>query len=104
MVSNAPYGDRQEEEADRLPVNLAADYARVTPVVTPAGSTSKMFTLVAALNQGYQRRLHAFGARNRTTINGYTDCKGNHFGAVQRLVAYNVTNAEVSQSASAKSL
>ena len=68
------------------------------------GSSSKLFTLVTALEQGtpFGFTMHVPGS---TTVTGYTNCQGGPAGYYQRQAgAYNVTNAEGPQSASTQSL
>jgi membrane peptidoglycan carboxypeptidase len=58
------------------------------------GSSSKLFTLITALKQGYPFgfTLHVPGT---TTINGYTNCSGGPAGYYNGIPgAFNVTNAE----------
>ncbi len=75
-----------------------------SPDGVQTGSSSKLFTLVTALEQG-----DPFGftmsVPGSETINGYTNCQGAPAGNYNGIAgAYNVTNAEGPGSASTQSL
>jgi membrane peptidoglycan carboxypeptidase len=101
IAENAPYGTGSGQ--------TEIDYAANTEYGGSAqgvqtGSSSKLFTLITALKQGYPFgfTMHVPGS---TTINGYTDCAGGPAGQYNGINgAYNVTNAEGPQSASTQSL
>jgi membrane peptidoglycan carboxypeptidase len=100
LAENRPYGTGRGQTEIDYAVNTA--YGGSSGVQT--GSSSKLFTLITALNQGYPFgfQLHVPGS---TTINGYTNCQGGPAGEYQGIPgAYNVTNAEGPQSASTQSL
>ena len=101
IAENAPYGTgRGQTELDYA---ANTEYGGSTQGVQ-TGSSSKLFTLITALKQGYPFgfQLHVPGS---TTINGYTNCQGGPAGQFQGINgAYNVTNAEGPQSASTQSL
>jgi membrane peptidoglycan carboxypeptidase len=101
IAENAPYGTGRGQTEIDYAVNTA-DGGSSQGVQT--GSSSKLFTLITALKQGYPFgfQLHVPGS---TTINGYTNCQGGPAGQYQGINgAYNVTNAEGPQSASTQSL
>ena len=101
IAENAPYGTGRGQTEIDYAVNTA--YGGSSQGVQ-TGSSSKLFTLVTALKQGYPFgfTLHVPGS---TTINGYTNCQGGPAGYYQGIPgAYNVTNAEGPQSASTQSL
>jgi membrane peptidoglycan carboxypeptidase len=99
MAEDRPYG------ANGTTINYAVDtrYGDSTGVQT--GSSSKLFTLITALEQGtpFGFTMHVPGS---TTINGFTNCQGGPAGVGPNGVsgAYQVTNAEGPQSASTQSL
>ena len=101
IAENAPYGTgRGQTEIDYA---ANTEYGGSSQGVQ-TGSSSKLFTLITALKQGYPFgfTLHVPGS---TTINGYTNCQGGPAGNYQGIPgAYNVTNAEGPQSASTQSL
>jgi membrane peptidoglycan carboxypeptidase len=101
IAENAPYGTGPGQTEIDYAVNTA--YGGSTQGVQ-TGSSSKLFTLVTALKQGYPFgfTMHVPGS---TTINGYTNCQGGPAGNYNGIPgAYNVTNAEGPQSASTQSL
>jgi membrane peptidoglycan carboxypeptidase len=101
LAENAPYGTGRGQTEIDYAVNTA--YGGSSQGVQ-TGSSSKLFTLVTALKQGYPFgfTLHVPGS---TTIDGYTNCQGGPAGQYQGINgAYNVTNAEGPQSASTQSL
>jgi len=100
IAENSPYGTGSGQTEIDYAVNTA--YGGSAGVQT--GSSSKLFTLITALKQGYTFgfTLHVPGT---TTINGYTNCQGGPAGVYNGIPgAYNVTNAEGPQSASTQSL
>jgi membrane peptidoglycan carboxypeptidase len=100
IAENSPYGTGRGQTEIDYAVNTA--YGGSSGVQT--GSSSKLFTLITALNQGipFGFQLHVPGS---TTINGYTNCQGGPAGYYNGIPgAYNVTNAEGPQSASTQSL
>jgi membrane peptidoglycan carboxypeptidase len=100
IAENKPYGTLRGQTEIDYAVNTA--YGGSSGVQT--GSSSKLFTLITALNQGvpFGFTLHVPGS---TTINGYTNCQGGPAGYYNGIPgAYNVTNAEGPQSASTQSL
>ena len=101
IAENAPYGTGRGQTEIDYAVNTAYGGS---PQGVQTGSSSKLFTLITALKQGYPFgfTLHVPGS---TTINGYTNCQGGPAGQYQGVNgAYNVTNAEGPQSASTQSL
>jgi membrane peptidoglycan carboxypeptidase len=92
MVVSKDYGDHNSKGQTTL--NLAADYAHGGNSGYSAGSTFKVFTLATALNKGYPQS-YSLPAPFRTTVSGYTDCKGDHFAP------YTLANAETSKAKSA---
>jgi len=101
IAENAPYGTGPGQTEIDYAVNTAYGGS---PQGVQTGSSSKLFTLITALKQGYPFgfTLHVPGS---TTINGYTNCQGGPAGYYQGIPgAYNVTNAEGPQSASTQSL
>ena len=100
IAENRSYGTGRGQTEIDYAVNTA--YGGSSGVQT--GSSSKLFTLITALNQGYP---FAFQLQvpGSTTIGGYTNCQGGPAGVYQGIPgAYNVTNAEGPQSASTQSL
>ncbi|HYB47536.1 MAG TPA: transglycosylase domain-containing protein, partial [Streptosporangiaceae bacterium] len=100
IAENRPYGTGRGQTEIDYAVNTA--YGASSGVQT--GSSSKLFTLITALKEGYPFgfQLHVPGS---TTINGYTNCEGGPAGYYNGIPgAYNVTNAEGPQSASTQSL
>jgi membrane peptidoglycan carboxypeptidase len=100
IAENAPYGTGSGQTEIDYAVNTA--YGGSSGVQT--GSSSKLFTLITALKQGYPFgfQLHVPGTE---TINGYTNCQGGPAGNYQGIPgAFNVTNAEGPGSASTQSL
>jgi membrane peptidoglycan carboxypeptidase len=92
MVVSKDYGDHKKKGQTTL--NLAADYAHGGNGGYSAGSTFKIFTLATALDQGLSTGT-TLPAPFRTTVGGYSDCKGNHFAP------YTLANAETSKAKSA---
>ncbi|HXZ77688.1 MAG TPA: penicillin-binding transpeptidase domain-containing protein, partial [Streptosporangiaceae bacterium] len=100
IAENRPYGTGSGQTELDYAVNTA--YGGGSGVQT--GSSSKLFTLITALKQGYPFgfQLHVPGTE---TINGYTNCQGGPAGNYQGIPgAFNVTNAEGPGSASTQSL
>jgi membrane peptidoglycan carboxypeptidase len=100
IAENAPYGTGSGQTEIDYAVNTA--YGGSAGVQT--GSSSKLFTLITALKQGYPFgfQMHVPGTE---TINGYTNCQGGPAGNYQGIPgAFNVTNAEGPGSASTQSL
>jgi len=90
IAEDRPYGTASGETEIDYAVNTA--YGGSAGVQT--GSSSKLFTLVTALNQGVP-----FGFQltvpGTTTVTGYTNCEGAPAGYYQGTPgAYNVSNAE----------
>jgi membrane peptidoglycan carboxypeptidase len=101
IAENAPYGTGRGQTQIDYAANTG--YGGSTQGVQ-TGSSSKLFTLVTALEQGYPFgfTMHVPGS---ATINGYTNCQGGPAGNYQGIPgAYNVTNAEGPKSASTQSL
>lgn len=71
----------------RTTLNVAADSLHGGGFGVSAGSTFKIFTLAAALEEGIPIRTSIFSP-GRTTVSGYTDCKGAPQGS------WNVGNAD----------
>ncbi len=91
IAENAPYGTGSGQTEIDYAVNT--EYGGSSQGVQ-TGSSSKLFTLVTALEQGYEFgfTLHVPGS---TTINGYTNCQGGPAGYYNGIPgAFNVTNAE----------
>jgi membrane peptidoglycan carboxypeptidase len=100
IAENSPYGTGSGQTELDYAVN--AEYGGASGVQT--GSSSKLFTLITALEQGYSFgfTMHVPGS---TTITGYTDCQGGPAGNYNGVPgAFNVTNAEGPGSASTQSL
>jgi membrane peptidoglycan carboxypeptidase len=90
LSEDRPYGTNYGQTEIDYAVNT--EYGGSAGVQT--GSSSKLFTLITALNQGVP-----FGFQltvpNSTTVTGYTNCQGGPAGEYQGTAgAYNVTNAE----------
>jgi membrane peptidoglycan carboxypeptidase len=92
MVVSKDYGDNRKKGQTTL--NLAADYAHGYNSGYSAGSTFKIFTLAAALEQGINVGT-TLPAPNTTTVNGFTNCKGDNLGP------WTLGNAETSKRKSA---
>jgi membrane peptidoglycan carboxypeptidase len=91
IAENAQYGTGPGQTEIDYAVNT--EYGGSSQGVQ-TGSSSKLFTLVTALKQGYPFgfTLHVPGT---TTINGYTNCSGGPAGYYNGIPgAFNVTNAE----------
>jgi membrane peptidoglycan carboxypeptidase len=100
IAENRPYGTGSGQTEIDYAVNTA--YGGSAGVQT--GSSSKLFTLITALKQGYPFGFQ-LSVPGSTTISGYTNCQGGPAGNYQGIPgAYNVTNAEGPQSASTQSL
>jgi membrane peptidoglycan carboxypeptidase len=100
LAENRPYGTLRGQTEIDYAVNTA--YGGSTGVQT--GSSSKLFTLITALDEGipFGFQLHVPGS---TTITGYTNCQGGPAGYYNGIPgAFNVTNAEGPGSASTQSL
>jgi membrane peptidoglycan carboxypeptidase len=100
IAQNRPYGTGHGQTEISYAVNTA--YGGSSGVQT--GSSSKLFTLITALKQGYPFgfTMHVPGS---TTVTGYTNCQGGPAGYYQgQAGAFNVTNAEGPQSDSNQSL
>jgi membrane peptidoglycan carboxypeptidase len=100
IAENSPYGTGRGQTEIDYAVNTA--YGGSSGVQT--GSSSKLFTLITALEQGtpFGFTLHVPGS---TTIRGYTNCQGGPAGVYKGIPgAYNVTNAEGPKSASTQTL
>jgi membrane peptidoglycan carboxypeptidase len=99
MAEDRPFG------ASGSTINYAVDTQYGGSYGVQTGSSSKLFTLITALEQGtpFGFTMHVPGS---TTINGFTNCQGGPAGIGPNNVpgAYQVTNAEGPQSASTQSL
>ena len=101
IAENAPYGTGKGQTEIDYAVNSADGGS---PQGVQTGSSSKLFTLITALNQGYKFGF-TLSVPGTETINGYTNCQGGPAGQYNGINgAYNVTNAEGPQSASTQSL
>jgi membrane peptidoglycan carboxypeptidase len=90
IAENTPYGTGPGQTE----IDYAVDTAYGGSAGVQTGSSSKLFTLVTALKQGYTFgfTLHVPGS---TTIKGYTNCQGGPAGYYNGIPgAFNVTNAE----------
>jgi membrane peptidoglycan carboxypeptidase len=90
LSEDRPYGTNRGQTEIDYAVNT--EYGGSAGVQT--GSSSKLFTLITALNQGVP-----FGFQltvpGTTVVTGYTDCQGAPAGVYQgQAGAYNVSNAE----------
>jgi membrane peptidoglycan carboxypeptidase len=90
MAEDRPYGTARGQTEINYAVNTA--YGGSTGVQT--GSSSKLFTLITALNQsipfGFQLTVPG-----STTVTGYTNCKGDPTGTTNSgVVGYDVSNSE----------
>jgi membrane peptidoglycan carboxypeptidase len=99
MAEDRPYG------SNGTTINYAVD-ARYNggPDGVQTGSSSKLFTLITALEQGtpFGFSMHVPGS---TTVTGFTNCQGAPAGTYNGTAgAYNVTNAEGPGSASTQTL
>ena len=100
IAEDRPYGTGRGQTEINYAVNTA--YGGSAGVQT--GSSSKVFTLITALNKGTPFGF-TMAVPGSTTINGYTNCQGAPAGYYNGIPgAYNVTNAEGPQSASTQSL
>ena len=100
IAEDRPYGTSHGQTEIDYAVNT--EYGGSAGVQT--GSSSKLFTLITALNQGtpFGFTMHVPGS---TTVTGYSNCQGAPAGYYNGIPgAYNVTNAEGPQSASTQSL
>jgi membrane peptidoglycan carboxypeptidase len=102
IAQNRPYGTGSGQTEISYAVNTA--YGGSYGVQT--GSSSKLFTLITALKQGYPFgfTMHVPGS---TTVTGYTNCQGGPAGydpSTGQAGAFDVTNAEGPQSDSNQSL
>jgi membrane peptidoglycan carboxypeptidase len=86
LVSSKRYGTKK----GRTTINLAADVAHGGGVGVSAGSTFKIFTLLAALDKGMGVGTN-FHAPGRMRIGGFRTCKG------RRLPMWNVGNSSESE-------
>jgi membrane peptidoglycan carboxypeptidase len=101
LAENAPYGTGPGQTEIDYAVNTA--YGGSSNGVQ-TGSSSKLFTLITALNQGIPFGF-TMAVPGSATINGYTNCQGAPAGNYNGIPgAYNVTNAEGPSSASTQSL
>ncbi len=90
LAENKPYGTLRGQTEIDYAVNTA--YGGSSGVQT--GSSSKLFTLITALNEGvpFGFTMHVPGS---TTVTGYTNCQGGPAGYYDGIPgAFNVTNAE----------
>ena len=90
LSEDRPYGTNHGQTEIDYAVNT--EYGGSAGVQT--GSSSKLFTLITALNQGvpFGFQLTVPGS---TTVTGYTNCQGAPAGYYQGMAgAYNVSNAE----------
>jgi membrane peptidoglycan carboxypeptidase len=90
MAEDRPYGTARGQTEINYAVNTA--YGGSTGVQT--GSSSKLFTLITALNQqipfGFQLTVPG-----STTVTGYTNCKGDPTGTTNSgVLGYDVSNSE----------
>jgi membrane peptidoglycan carboxypeptidase len=100
IAENSPYGTG----IGQTEIDYAVDTAYGGSSGVQTGSSSKLFTLITALNQGtpFGFTLHVPGS---TTLRGYTNCQGQPAGFYKGIPgAYNVTNAEGPSSASTQTL
>jgi membrane peptidoglycan carboxypeptidase len=101
IAENAPYGTGNGQTEIDYAVNSAYGGS---PQGVQTGSSSKLFTLVTALNQGYPFGF-SMSVPGTATITGYTNCQGGPAGYYNGTPgAFNVTNAEGPGSASTQSL
>jgi membrane peptidoglycan carboxypeptidase len=101
LAENVPYGTGPGQTEIDYAVNTA--YGGSSNGVQ-TGSSSKLFTLITALNQGVPFGF-TMAVPGSATINGYTNCQGAPAGNYNGIPgAYNVTNAEGPSSASTQSL
>ena len=101
LAENVPYGTGPGQTEIDYAVNTA--YGGSSNGVQ-TGSSSKLFTLITALNQGIPFGF-TMAVPGSATINGYTNCQGAPAGNYNGIPgAYNVTNAEGPSSASTQSL
>jgi membrane peptidoglycan carboxypeptidase len=101
LAENVPYGTGPGQTEIDYAVNTAYGGSQ-NGVQT--GSSSKLFTLITALNQGIPFGF-TMAVPGSTTVSGYTNCQGGPAGNYNGIPgAYNVTNAEGPSSASTQSL
>jgi membrane peptidoglycan carboxypeptidase len=101
LAQNMPYGTGKGQTSIDYGVNTA--YGGSTQGVQ-TGSSSKLFTLVTALKQGFKFGYTA-SVPGSETITGFTNCQGAPAGQYNGINgAFNVTNAEGGDSASTQSL
>src|SRR6202050_749480 len=101
LAENVPYGTGPGQAEIDYAVNTA--YGGSSNGVQ-TGSSSKLFTLITALNLGVPFGF-TIAVPGSATINGYTNCQGAPAGNYNGIPgAYNVTNAEGPSSASTQSL
>jgi len=101
MAEDRPYSSNGGSGSN---INYAVDTQYGGSAGVQTGSSSKLFTLITALEQGvpFGFTLHVPGS---ATITGYTTCQGGPAGVTDGVPgAYQVTNAEGPQSASTQSL
>jgi membrane peptidoglycan carboxypeptidase len=85
MVTSQTYGDNVHK--GQTTINLAADYAHGGNGGYSIGSTAKIFTLAAALQNGIPVST-AFKSPAHMVVDGFTDCDGDGLGS------WDVSNAE----------
>jgi membrane peptidoglycan carboxypeptidase len=101
IAENAPYGTGSGQTLIDYAANT--EYGGSQQGVQ-TGSSSKLFTLVTALKQGYPFGFQ-LSVPGTTTVKGYTNCQGGPAGQYNGINgAFNVTNAEGPGSASTQSL
>jgi membrane peptidoglycan carboxypeptidase len=98
MAEDRPYG------AHGTTINYAVNYQYGSSEGVQTGSSSKLFTLVTALEQGIPFGF-TMNVPGSTTVTGFTNCRGHAAGQYQGVNgAFNVTNAEGPGSSSTQSL
>ena len=101
MAEDRPYSSNGGSGSN---INYAVDTQYGGSAGVQTGSSSKLFTLITALEQGvpFGFTMHVPGS---ATITGYTNCQGGPAGYTDGIPgAYQVTNAEGPQSASTQSI